>query len=454
MKIDNYQINLRKTFKIVSVYTDLYNERQPNTSLKIKNTADKLIMYLLKQCNSQLKRDYEKFDTISIDTNESFILYTNTTRIAKHLRISKNTVRNNLRRLIKSGIIKNKTLHGRYKDYELHINPDFLYIFSDDNPKIRNFSKDFELAVNESFTKNKTQILSQYILLQERLNNILINVSGVDNEINKQANSEITQQNNNFVINKLKTQELPDRKQEININNKYSKNTKHISGILKNVLQERTAANSGKPENPLKKSTSQTLSSKCPGTQKEKSSAKKEKTKYPTANQIQKNINRYKMQIAKWIVSYAIALLWKDKSVFAAEYEKTVLYVYNMYFQNADTYDKIDDRKAEIKWRLEAAQRYIRRKNFTISIFPYRYFDFNNKTSGFVTTRKWYLQNLQYHIKKKKIKQQKTNEQKLNAAIRLYAKSPTLSEFKRQEHYVKSNIPHLLESFYQHFTNS
>ena len=437
MIINNYNIDLRKTFKVATIYSDLYNERQPNTSLKIKSTADKLLIYLFKQCRSQIDRDYQNYKNITIDTNESFVLYTNTTRIAKHLRISKNTVRNNIKRLINAGFIKSKTLHGRFKDYELHINPVFLFIYSVDNPKIRNFSHDFEIAVNQAFKNNETQILSQYILSQELLNNILITVSGVDKS--------------NDVINESKTQE----QQEL-IKDKINNLAKQIGTLQqlnksKNFFPDLTSANTDKNFVTSKNKSSISISTGVPEQKKEKSSAKKEKKTGP--EQQAKNFEQYKKQIAIWIVSYAIALLWKGRTIFASEFEQTVDYVYRIYLNSSTTYKRLDQRKAEFKWRLEAAHRYTQRKDFTISVYPRKYFDVNNKTSGFIQTRQWFLENLRYRIKKKKTNQKLSDEQKLNAAIRLYAKNPALSEFKKQEQYVLSNIPHLIDSFYQHFTN-
>ncbi len=165
------------------------------------------------------------------------------------------------------------------------------------------------------------------------------------------------------------------------------------------------------------------------------------------------SIDKYKQLAAKWILAYSIHLLWSDKDIYESEQTKTIEYIRKNYLTNVNSFAKIDKRKEEIKWRLEAAARYAKRRNYIIQVFPYRYFDTENKTSGFGSTRKWYKENLQYHIKKLTSKQISADQQELNKSIKTYALSPTISEYKQQEDYINNNFPHLINEFYNHFNN-
>lgn len=161
----------------------------------------------------------------------------------------------------------------------------------------------------------------------------------------------------------------------------------------------------------------------------------------------------YKMFMAKWILAYAIDMLYSHKSeIFKSERELTIQYIYDNYFAKCRNMADLERYKLMFKWCIDAAHRHGKRNNFKISVFPSQYFHLNSKSAvSFIRTLDWYKDNLRYQVQKHENKTKLSDNDKLNSCIKQYCDTPTHAMYKRLEQYVIDNIPNLKYEFYQYF---
>jgi len=117
-----------------------------------------------------------------------------------------------------------------------------------------------------------------------------------------------------------------------------------------------------------------------------KSTPKTFETSYK--EKLQKNeveVEKMKKNYAKWLLKKAIELLWKEKKIFDEEFDSTIEYLENNYFETC--FDKVDFEKImkDYFWRLEKASKNIKKKEkenpvYSFNCYPRYYFDLDNKT--------------------------------------------------------------------------
>jgi len=170
---------------------------------------------------------------------------------------------------------------------------------------------------------------------------------------------------------------------------------------------------------------------------------------------LDRKIREMKKSYAAWLLSMAMTLLWKGRSIFQGEYDNAMQYIENNYFEHCNTYADFDRAIANYGWRIKAAARNVERKGYARNwfVFPSHYFDLNNK-NGFAGTLKWWLDRKEYDKLKETKKKRKRDVDKLAEQIRIYIKTPDLPTYMKCQTYVKANIPHLYTQFTASVLNS
>ena len=194
-------IHFSTVFKVLDVFVEKHNAASDSLSNRLRQpviaTAREVIRIygasLFKVCKESF------FDTSNIPP-----LKTNNVQLAKISHVSTRTIKRHLIKLIKADIITRKICHGRYKNYELFLNPKILLIncekavdkraIQENNAKSKRtdnqfFKKEYLTTCPPSDTSNNSYI-----------NNILI---AVDNKLNTQnQRSSLSLTNFNFSGNK------------------------------------------------------------------------------------------------------------------------------------------------------------------------------------------------------------------------------------------------------------
>ncbi len=419
MIIELPEVNMYASKIAFNSFMEQFNDSKEHNREMLKSPHLQMFDKLIQLSNRQIKKDRQSLvetepSCLHLNTEEPYVLFTNSTSLSRILKCSANTVRNRIAKLEKSGAIVSKTNHGRTKNYELLLNPELLLINDVDNPLLLSKSQYIEINANTHFISGKTQNLVQALKEINYKPNKIMNVSGVEKS---DTNESSTAQNlANGLSNYLKYSRTSNR-----IKNKHHKLAQENLSIPNNLEEKR-----------------------------KKVPAKKEKS--PAEIRAEK-LQAYKNRIATWLVAYAIGIIWKNKDIVEPEYIRTVHYIEQEYLKNAN-YQQCQEFQKQAKWRIDAVGRYIERKKYNMTQYPFQYFHKTNRTSGFVITKKWYDDAKSYWAIKQEQKTKRTDWHKLQDAIRRYTKDRTMANFKKEEHYVKDNIPEYYNEFLQHFSQN
>ena len=370
-------------------FAQIYNSGK-DLNLQLRSHHHELFYKIVRFYNSQLSKDKVLFKGgtfIDFRSDTTPVLRTNNLMLSKELKRNKATIYRQLLRLIESGVIIKKIHHGTKNNFELLINPEILLIFDLEAPKYVPFSK-FTTSLKQTDNQRKELILN---------------------------NQSIANCNHNQ--NRLET-----------LNNKIIK----LKGIpnTRDVLNETTEKVAGSTE----------ASKQIINTEKGYSA------RLLTTNE---QFSSLKSKYSKLLLHVALESIWKDSTIFDLEKEKALQYISSNYFENCQTANSLLKQFSEFKWRIEAAGRYLKRKeDFEMHIFPVRYFDLNNP-KGFRGTKKWYL-NYLFRLDKR-VKQHKvlSEDEKLAKILRIYSNTPNYATYKTCLAYIQDNIPLKINQFNQ-----
>ncbi len=344
-------------------------------------------------------------------------IFTNRHQLAVRLSKSKESIGRHLKFLEEIEVIS-RISHGSKSNQEIRINADFLLAFVEDNPQKKSQKHDFSQSAD-----NQYNFLFKLAICQNKqnktrnYNNIIMNV---DKEFD---NSQAHHQTNDTKEPKSLQQIL---KPELNATRNDKKNDKKLDKKPPNI--------------------------KC-YKKKELDFHSKEHAYRDKLATKQEKIRKLKKNFSAWLLSLAVEKLWKDRNVYAGEYQKTLDYLEKNYWEHCNTYKSINKTMDEFKWRIEAAARYIERQkdknpDFQMNVFPYQYFNLNNKSGlSFRGTKKWFIDGYQWNKIKRKQKKIKKDRDKLMQVIRKYNDNPRYDSFLHLQDYVQKNIPHLHNSF-------
>lgn len=167
------ELKLSKSYKLLDQATDLWNTANPKYGQRMNGSH----LQLMKQFFWLLKKQASNYQLTAPSTEDGYLmrpLRTNNKQLAKYLKCSERTVRNLRKRIKLAGWIA-EVWHGSNASFEIHLNPDLLYL-------------------EETTTKSR-QNLAPIFLYREGLRKILphtptgISCQGI-NKLNKLSGGE------------------------------------------------------------------------------------------------------------------------------------------------------------------------------------------------------------------------------------------------------------------------
>jgi len=412
-------INLWENF--IAQYNDNDNKR---SSCNLKPIHREAYFKLISLVKAQLIKNRMLFkdtpDMYAVDSREVQMVRTTRANIAKALGgVSESTAYRALMRLQKAGVIE-KVFCSDTRPFEVYINPDFLLIYD--------YDKDDYIPQTQFFQTTETGECKEVLrsicthcscVLMSLSNNKIIPVSDVNN---------------------VNTQE----------------HTRTLKGVSEgNIsLHEHTRTHENTTRNTPKQNENEENKKEKSCAKKEKSCAKKENNEIgsPVRTQFgndhdRNSIEWYKRSYAIVLLQYMMHILFRNHNVYFAEKQRTLDYIEQNYFCNITSPIGGEKLLNRYMWRVDAAKRYIERKNYNFAnIYPYHYVDINNRF-GFISTDVWKKDNDKYQEHKQKVlrtrNKQNIDRQNLARVVKNFNENPDIETFSRGEAYVKQNIPHL-----------
>jgi len=384
----------------------------------LKSVHRALFQDLITQVKGQLNYYRKLFNNstsaLAIDPAQPFVLMTNNKKVQSRTAKDPATVWRNIKRLMDAGVILEKVNHGTRADYELHINPEFLLI----SDLAANNQQNSESAENGRLKGVLVAKCKPTLIDKNIENNRII---PVDNEklngVSLSANHSQSTDRNNYK-NRGKQGDFsgnanpsPEIKPE---NNRQEQNSAAPAAAAINFLEN-------------------------------------------TPSDPQERLGWFRAQFAIWLVQYMLKVLFAYHKHYKPAIYKAMEYAV-VYFDGCKTYKEFLNRFEVLKWRVDRAAKWIEHSGFDFSnIYITDYLDVNNKTSGFINTKKWYDKHLEYNKYKqfkKNAKKKKTDREKLievlNKLDMMYQSGRfTVKDFIIAEDYVIRNINHLHENFIQ-----
>ncbi len=173
----------------------------------------------------------------------------------------------------------------------------------------------------------------------------------------------------------------------------------------------------------------------------------------PMFSEAERKLSKLRRSLAIDLYIYLIQMLFADKEIFPEEQEKAIHILETVYFSTVTDAEHGNWILGRYKWRVKAAKRFIKRKQFNFTNwYPVKYLNPNNK-KAFAGTKPWLFKSEKEHMERRKKRLQSykniENAEILKKAIKNYKASPTPSNFIRKTHDLQTQHPHLLEEFVQ-----
>lgn len=313
IKVQFNQESFTYSKKAFDNFADKYNANKDKLQEQIRAAHCQLFYDLLRLYRNEVIKKRKQFPEQK--TVVELPIFTNRHHLAVRLRKSKESIGRHLNRLEEAGVIS-KISHGSKANQEIRIKAHFLMVFDEDNPKnapkshfLQSADNQFLFLVNSSICQNKQNITR---------NNKIITV---DKEFD---NSQAHHQTND------------------------TKEPKSLQQIIK---PEQTATRNDKKHPKIRPEKKKLLGiDNEEQAYRDKLASKEEK------------IKKLKKNFSAWLLALAVEKLWKDRSVYAGEYQKTLEYLEQNYWEHCNNYESISKTMDEFKWRIEAAARYIERQ--------------------------------------------------------------------------------------------
>lgn len=407
MILQNPFVDFDATKKNFDKFIELYNTSKL-LGQRLRSHHVELFYDLVRLYRRNISQRKQRFigatpELYSIDTRDIPNLLTNNKELAHRRHCDPSTIYRQINRLFQAKVILDKVNHGSRKNYELMLNPALIAIM-DLNSK-NALMPDAELA----FFSDRNAICNPNTVSKiETVNNIIIPKIG-----------------RFYFINKLET--------SLNGNNDKELLRNNIPFDRLETISNRNTAKKSKMES-------------SPATKNHDKEEDRLKDYAKKVESVDEKLRKVRRNFASWLVSLMVDNLLEGRSVYPGELNRTVDYVTETYFGHLQSFTAIDKQMFKYRKLIELAKNYKNSHPQYQSPFPFRYFDINNTTNGFVSTRKWLKKQKEYQ-RIKKYRKTQSDQLKLLKAINDFNDDGSVKNYEKQRAYVKTNIPHLLQVF-------
>ena len=368
-----------------------------------------------------------------------FVCSTNRYQLSKHSTKEESTIYRNIRRLMDAGIIREKVGHGQKSNFELHINADFLVVSDKSDPTYNPLQNSAENAAQRAFSVlGKFAKCKEDNILQEQLINKIYSAT-----LDKVNFPEADQTDSANAQNGKIGENKPEIPAENSTESEHSiPTTRTFTGTEVNATansQKRTF----KPTGGL--ADLQNLKNER-GIDNVRVFAKREPEQWHAF---------HRLSHAAYFVDYLIERIYNRRGVVIIPEAriKAIEYAEQYYFPNplpthdkistgfrpCETLDQYSSRLAQLKWCIDAANRFAA-KNNAYFVLINKYIDLEN-ANGLKTTFQWLE-------KAKKNDQDKTKHlkniadlRKLHEQIRFAVETATPEARQTAETYIENHLP-------------
>jgi len=360
-----------------------------------------------------------------------FVCSTNRYQLSKHNGKENSTIYRNILRLMEAGIITEKIGHGKKSNFELHINADFLIISDHANPAynpLENVENDQKTAPAGSFAPGgKIAVCKEKKNVQEHLINKIYSATAGEGQFSKDQVSHVGK--------------IGEDKPEIPAVNSTGSEIQPITGTLTGTTDMSTPA----LQTPFKPTGGRAdvhnmLAAK--GVDYVKVFTKKDPKQWHAF---------HRLSHAAYFVDYTIQAIYSKRGVeiFPPARIAAIEYAEKYYFPNpletdvktifrpCETLDQYANRLDQLKWCVDAANRYAAKNNAYFVLIS-KYIDIQNENGLKRTFTWWSNAKKNFEDKAKHLKNIKEMKM-LHEKVRELAEGRTT--LMEAENYVESNIP-------------
>lgn len=391
----------------------------------------------------KISREQGEADTLlsflkPIDSESGIMLRTNRKQLSKRSGKEVSTIYRNIRRLMEAGIINRITNHGKYSDFELFINSDFIFISDHSNPAYNPIMAGSFFSAH-LLAKCKVENIKQEHLLNK------INSANAENVVN--FTETLTSGNMNISDGK------------IGINKPTA--DKNTTGTLTGTEgKAEIALKSGENANKKRRNWKPT------GGPADNHQLLLENGLNPTNPDLSadtkfKKQDYLRISYAQMIVNYMIEKIYTRRmiTIYPEARLKAIDYMIDYYFpdpfyrdksimsplKSCITFKDYVYRAEMLKWCIDAANRYAAKNNAFFTM-PNRWIDIGNP-SGFFRTLKWYTTAKQREADKALHARNREDIRKLQNQIQLVIKNPDQQTLQQAENYVQTVLPKYIHLF-------
>lgn len=411
--------------RYAAAYNEQVNEIRANgdrTLQTLKSAHRVAFADLISQARAQMIKYNTMFadapESTEFDINGGYTVNTNNVRIKSRTGKDASTVWRNVSRLIEVGIITNKVNHGRVRNYELTIAPEFLVV-SAYLGSLSGVCIAETVPIIEEVMIAKCNV-KQYVI--KKFNNKIITRRTVVNNDEPLSNASTLKTNAALDSNNCQ-KDHNSRKGETT-----------IGATLKNL-----SINAPKED---KKDTAAAATDKNQLSKEEKLTQKAAK------------VAILRQLYANWLIEYMLKRLFVNHNEYPAAIARAKQMA-QAYFDGCEYERQFENRKRNLTWRVDAVANWLASSNFDFSnIHITNYIDVTNTTSGFTNTKAWFERERIYQQRRdKQAIRRSPNGKMLQTVMKLdnAIKNGTFSlqMYMAADAYVQNNIP----NHYQEFLN-
>lgn len=360
-------------------------------------------------------------ELLKMEALSPLVVPTNRKRLSEFTKRSEATIYRLTERLIEARIILEKVNHGTQRDYELFLNPEMIPVSDhkneDFNPLLFIFKNSIDITIQRTLRSICTPCSSNLNIFNKKI----ITENILEHEVVSAAPMTNNEQSGTSYKNTGDPQGSFEDLLALNI---AKINTSDNKGLVVNAFGVAIS-----PQSTAKINTLDEYGQKIESLRRRE----EERTR------------RY----AIMLVEFVISVLFSGRSIYKSERDKAYRFG-EFYFQKFNSEVDCERAMEQYRERVRLVQRYLEsNKAFSFAnIWPARYMDPENYTSGFIMTQKWLKKHRDYLDLQFKTRKLKTEQQMLSYALkRLEQEYRNKSAFVYWRSYLLNKAPGKIQEY-------
>lgn len=418
MKLLRPYINFDEHFAIIAALYDakaaayntqvaLMRDKGDNSAQFLRSAHRELYFDYVRSIKGNLAKEaYELSDVPGLlerNYQEPLILMTNRKSTLLRTKKSEATIYRLTQRLIGAGIIEKKIWHGSKMDYEMHFSTSMIPVSDYKNESFDPVTYILKNSIDSTISEALRSICTPFTKDKNILNNIIITENNCEHQ---KVSSEMTLNNEHSGLIVFPSDSTIRGNKVHSVGSLFS---------MKEELKENSVTESDYAQ------------------------------KLKLYNQaIEERTRRYAITLTE----HVIAKLFPERAIYSTEREKAYKNAEH-YFKGLNSATDCHLAMEQYKQRVDLVRQYLERNtDFDFSnIWPARYLDPENYSSGFVMTQVWLKKHQEFKVLQKKTRMLKTEQAIFDYALKRMSKFKNRSAYSYWMKYVSAKIPHRLSEY-------